>query len=293
MKLAVDAGDLYRGDTWPSFASPAAGAAAEVTEWVGRVSRFLAFRSTIPRPTASPEDKVEAFKRTALCSGFEEGASFEAEWDTLKDNDLRIGFWGADWPALPLAPELGPFCSAGELAAVGFTVGPWASMLTERKRTICKREGVTIGRLASSFGIELLLVRETGSFLRSGRVLLVGFLRLGWVWRLEGKGAADGVGLLGFVWELDTSPVVDSFGAGGGSALGAGSDEVSGTPCSWVFEDTIVEKEGEKVSPWPFSSTNAALWLVGTFEMEGVAGASVEAVPTAMGCGSGLDSDEK
>lgn len=176
MKLAVEAGDLCNGDSWPSFVSP--GVAVAAVEGVGRVSRFLAFLSAIPRPGASLEDKVEAFKRTALWSGFEGEASLEADEGPFKDSDLRIGFWGATCAGLLLAPEPVPFCSTGDFAISGLAAGLWASMLIERRRTICSREGVTIGRLASSFGMGLLLLRDTGSFLRSEREPPAGFLRL-------------------------------------------------------------------------------------------------------------------
>lgn len=173
MKLAVEAGDLWMGDTWPSLASPAVGSELEAA-WPGRVSLLPLVRSASLEVGASLEDKVEVFSRTAFCSWFKGTVSLE-EGDCRRDRDLRMGFWGTCWGCFPTPSAPCPFwpgvCLPGP-------AGACPSTLTERRRTICSREGVTMGRLASSFGVGLLLLRETGSFLGSNREPFVVFLRL-------------------------------------------------------------------------------------------------------------------
>lgn len=122
-------------------------------------------------PGRSLGARLEALSRTAAWSP-EEGAVTGL---ARPDRALRSGFWGAEGP------------DAGVGAPVG---GP-----TERRRTICRSEGVTKGAPASSLGTPLPLPPLDGSF--------------------EGTLAPD--------------PVVETAGGGAGGA-GGGAGRVG----SWV-----------------------------------------------------------
>ena len=195
MKLAVEVGDLCLGDSCPSPAGAS-----------GPGGAALPPKDFVASPEASPEDAAEALRCTAAWSGFEGTASL-AGFGCRVDSARRMGFCG----------------TARSSATAG------GSTLTERSRTICSSEGVTMGRLASSLGTGLLLLRDAGSFLVSAREPFAAFLRQIW----GGKAGADGGG---------------RGGGGGTVAPGSGAVGDGGEPCCWThgeMEEVVVEEEGD------------------------------------------------
>lgn len=125
------------------------------------------------------------------------------------------------------------FCGAGRSSVLVAVVLVAGSTLTERSRTICSSEGVTMGRLASSLATGLLLLRGTGSFLVSARRPLATFLR--------GRGAgAESMGRGGGGGGTVASGA-DTAGAGGCDAAAVGV-------CCWLREDTVDEEEEEEAA---------------------------------------------
>lgn len=199
MKLAVEAGDLFLGESWPSPGGPSE---------PGRAALLPGGFSA-----ASPEDKAAALRCTAWWSWFEGTASL-AGGGCRVDRDRRTGFWGAGRSSAPVPAPAG------------------GSTLTERSRTICSSEGVTMGRLASSLGTGPLLLRDTGSFLASARGPLAAFLRLIWGGRAGAEGGGRGGGGGG-----------GTATSGGGSAGEGGCGAPAGGPCCWLREETAAENE--------------------------------------------------
>ena len=197
MKLAVEVGDLCLGDSCPSPAGASRPGGAALPP-----GGFAA------SPEASPEDAAEALRCTAARSGFEGTASL-AELGCRVDRARRMGFCG----------------TARSSATAG------GSTLTERSRTICSREGVTMGRLASSLGTGPLLLRDAGSFLLSAREPFAAFLRQIW----GGKAGADGGGRGGGGGTVASG--------GGAVAPGSGVAGDGGEPCCWTHEEMVVEEE--------------------------------------------------
>lgn len=241
MKLAVEAGDFCLGESWPS----PGGASGP-----GRAALLPGGFSA-----ASPEDKAAALRCTAWWSGFEGTASL-AGGDCRVDRDRRTGFWGAGRSSAP-APAGG-------------------STLTERSRTICSSEGVTMGRLASSLGTGPLLLRDTGSFLASARGPLAAFLRPVWGGgaRAEGGGRGGGGG---------------TVVSGGGSVEEGGCGAPAGGPCCWLREETAAKNE-EDVAPElgdTFCPVTGAGVASGRLEKQASSGGGKSAMDRSCSSGAG------